>query len=220
MDLNYSCLYNRKRFDVQWSRKWQGIKSNFYSLNTDRLIFFSRYFIASLNTAFAYSATASRLQANLRIFILFLHFFSFILLFIAMNDSDHFPLFAKQQDRKWREKKEKRNHYRNFYLKCYAVDTWLYFVGCIGLNLIFRSINRNNRMPQISPINKRIAMNAYWKMCTIAKMFYTMEWYEMRRKKEVNDRRSKFKMVNMVRILHMSLSLVTHSFFFFLSIKR
>lgn len=46
-------------------------------------------------------------------------------------------------------------------------------------------------------------------------MFYTMEWYEMERKKirEVNDRRSKFKMVNMVRISHMSLSLVTHSFF-------
>lgn len=104
VDLNYSCLYNRKRFDVQWSRKWQGIKSNFFSLNTDRLIFF-RYIIASLNTAFAYSATASRLQANLRIFILFLHFFSFILLFIATNDSDHFPLFAKQQDRKWKKRK-------------------------------------------------------------------------------------------------------------------
>lgn len=67
--------------------------------------FFFRYIIASLNTAFAYSATAFRLQANLRIFILFLHFFSFILLFIATNDSDHFPLFAKQQDRKWKKRK-------------------------------------------------------------------------------------------------------------------
>lgn len=94
--------------------------------------FFFRYIIASLNTAFANSATAFRLQANLRIFILFLHFFSFILLFIATNDSDHFPLFAKQQDRKWR-KKEKRNHYRNFYLKCYAVDTWLYLLDALAL---------------------------------------------------------------------------------------
>lgn len=31
------------------------------------------------------------------------------------------------------EKKEKRNHYRNFYLKCYAVDTWLYLLDALAL---------------------------------------------------------------------------------------
>lgn len=65
-------------------------------------------------------------------------------------------------------------------------------------------------------------MNAYWKMCTIAKMFYTMEWHEMERKKYKRSEWSPKRIQDGQYGAH--ITYVTFSgnafFFVFLSIKR
>lgn len=132
---------------VQWSHNR---KLNRISIHWRHFDWFLLHHCISETTS-NFNRTTACIHSNPD-FIFSLHFFRFLFTFsTGTTISDHFPFVCKTKERK--KTKNEIFIVSLFEMECYVVGQPFMCV-CIDRNLILKSINRTNPMPQISPINK------------------------------------------------------------------